>query len=75
MNIISEYVREQKRYSKEELKNIFKLNNDEVKVFIQRLKLYGVLKAVNATKKEKDLNDLIDDELEVVDLEESVDGY
>ncbi|MDV5105911.1 LlaJI family restriction endonuclease [Clostridium perfringens] len=75
MNIISEYVREQKRYSKEELKKIFKLNNDEVKIFIQRLKLYGVLKVVNATKKEKDLNDLIDDELEVVDLEESVDGY
>lgn len=75
MNIISEYVREQKRYSKEELKKLFKLNNDEIKVFIQRLKLYGVLKVVNATKKEKDLNDLIGDELEIVDLEESIDGY
>lgn len=69
MNIMSEYIREQKRYSKEQLKNIFKLNNEEFKELVKKLKAYGVLKMVNITSKQKNLTDLIDEDIEVVDVD------
>lgn len=73
MNLISEYVREEKKYSKEDLKTIFRLNNDEVGRFIRKLKLYGVLKVINITSKQKDLNDLIEDE--IVNLNIDIEEY
>ena len=60
MNIMSEYIREQKRYSKEQLKNIFKLNDEEFKDLVKKLKAYGVLKMVNSTPTQKNLTDLTD---------------
>lgn len=73
MNLISEYVRENKRYSKEDLKTIFRLNNNEVEKFIKKLKLYGVLKVININSKNKDLNDLVENE--IVDLNINTENY
>lgn len=75
MNIMSEYIREQKRYSKEQLKNIFKLNNEEFKELVKKLKAYGVLKMVNITSKQKNLTDLIDEDIEIVDVDVNDEYY
>lgn len=69
MNIISEYVREQKRYSKGQLKNLFHINDEEFKVLVKKLKAYGVLKMVNSTTKQKNLSDLADEDIEIVDID------
>ena len=44
--MFSGYVREQKRYTKNELKHIFSFDEAGVEKFIKSLKAYGVLKSV-----------------------------
>ena len=66
---MSEYIREQKRYSKEQLKNIFKLNDEEFKDLVKKLKAYGVLKMVNSTPTQKNLTDLTDEDIEIADVD------
>ena len=69
MKIISEFVREQKRYSKIEIRQIFRLNDDKVNKFIHNLKSFGVLKSVKNSLEQKELSDLVDEDLELADLE------
>lgn len=65
----SEYVREQKRYTQKAISQIFHLNPQETVKFIRKLKAYGILKTVKATSQEKNLTELTDDEIEIVDEE------
>ena len=75
MNIMSKYIREQKRYSKTHLKKIFKLNDEEFKELVKKLKAYGVLKMVNLTSTQKNLTDLIDEDIEIVDVDMNDEYY
>jgi hypothetical protein len=75
MEIISEFVREQKRYSKSDLKQIFHFSSDEVNGFIKNLKAFGVLKTVKNNSEQRELSDLIDKDIEVVDVESGNDDY
>ena len=63
MNIISRFVREQRRYTKNELKQLFLYDEQELKQFIKNLKSYGVLKVEKNSREQKELSDLVDDEL------------
>ena len=65
MPIISKYVREQKRYSKKELMDIFEFNETSFIEFVKKLKFSGVLKLVNKTV----------DEAELTDLNEVIEGF
>lgn len=67
--MISKFVREQKRYSQENLKDIFECTAEIAVVIIKKLKEYGVLKAVKATDEQKDMSDLVDEDIEVADVE------
>ena len=49
MKVVSRYVREQKRYTKNDLKSKFSFDEDGVEKFIKNLKAYGVLKSVKNT--------------------------
>lgn len=69
MGITSEFVREQKRYSKNEIRKVFRLNDDEANKFIKNLKAYGVLKTVKNNSEQKELSDLVDEDFEVSDSE------
>lgn len=72
----SSYVREQKRYTQKAISQLFSLNAEETIKFIRKLKAYGVLKTVKATSQEKNLTDLTDDEIEIVNEEDiSTDYY
>ena len=69
MGITSEFVREQKRYGKNEIRKVFRLNDDEANKFIKNLKAYGVLKTVKNNSEQKELSDLVDEDFEVSDSE------
>ena len=67
MKIVSSYVREQKRYTKNDLKNIFSFDESGVEKFIKNLKAYGVLKSVNNSMQQLEMSDLIDNDIEITE--------
>ena len=67
MKIFSSYVREQKRYTKNELKSIFSLDEAGVEKFIKSLKAYGVLKSVKNSITQLEMSDLLDEDIEITD--------
>lgn len=75
MEIISEFVREQKRYAKNDLKKIFRLPQNDVDDFTRNLKAFGILKAVKNNSEQRELSDLIDLDVEVSDVGNETDDY
>lgn len=73
--MISVFLREQKRYTQEELVNAFKCSEEKTVRILKRLKEYGVLKAVKANEEQKDLTDLIDEDIEIADVEVGENEY
>ena len=73
--MISEFVREQKRYSQKELRNIFELKSCEIEGFIKNLKAFGVLKSVRNNLEQTELSDLIDEDIEIAEAEPEEDDY
>ena len=67
MRVVSQYVREQKRYTKNDLKSKFSFDEDGVEKFIKNLKAYGVLKSVKNTDDQLEMSDLVDDDIEITD--------
>ena len=67
MKIVSSYVREQKRYTKNNLKSIFSFDEVDVEKFIKSLKAYGVLKSVKNSNEQLEMSDLIDEDVEIAD--------
>lgn len=67
MDFISAYIREQKRYTKNELLTMFRFNDEEIERFLRELKSFGILKAVKNDPKQKDLTELNDEDIEITD--------
>lgn len=67
MKIVSRYVREQKRYTKNDLKNIFSFDESGVEKFIKHLKAYGVLKSVKNSTNQLEMSDLMDEDIEITE--------
>lgn len=67
MDFISVYIREQKRYTKNELLTMFRFNDDEIEKFLRELKSFGILKAVKNDPKQKDLTELNEEDIEITD--------
>ncbi|WP_455057406.1 LlaJI family restriction endonuclease [Jutongia sp.] len=67
MKVVSQYVREQKRYTKNDLKSKFSFDEDGVEKFIKNLKAYGILKSVKNTDDQLEMSDLVDDDIEITD--------
>lgn len=67
MKIVSSYVREQKRYTKNNLKSIFSFDEIGVEKFIKNLKAYGVLKSVKNSNDQLEMSDLVDEDVEITD--------
>jgi hypothetical protein len=65
--IVSGFVREQKRYTKNELRGIFAFDESEVEKFIRNLKAFGVLKSVKNSTDQLEMSDLMDDDVEITD--------
>lgn len=73
--MISEFVREQKRYTQKELCHILRCSEDHALPIIRKLKEFGVLKAVKASDVQKNLADLLEEDIEVVDVEVGENKY
>lgn len=67
MKIISRFVREQRRYTKNELQSLFSFDEQGVEQFIKNLKAYNVLKAVRNETDQREMSDLISKDIEVAD--------
>ena len=67
--MISVFLREQKRYTQSELSRLLHCSRDEIVSLIRRLKEYGVLKAVNASDPQRDMSQLLDDDIAVAEVE------
>lgn len=73
--MISVYLREQKRYTQEELVKDFHCSEEKTVRILKRLKEYDVLKAVKASDRQKDLTDLLDEDIEIADVEVGENEY
>ncbi len=73
--MISRYLREQKRYTQKELCGILQCSEEKVIPVIRKLKEYGIIKAVLASARQKELSDLIDEDIEVADVAPGEDAY
>ena len=73
--MISVFLREQKRYTQEELATEFKCSEEKTVRILKRLKEYGVLKAVKASDTQKDLTDLLEEDIEIADVEVGENEY
>lgn len=73
--MISEFVRERRRYTKRDLCDIFHCKEEKTVSLIRKLREYGILKAVSASALRKDVSDLIDDDIEVADIETGEQNY
>lgn len=67
MKIISSFVREQQRYTKNQLRTRFSYDESGIEKFIKNLKSYGILKTVANSADQKELTDLVDEDVEVLD--------
>jgi hypothetical protein len=67
MEIVSGYVREQERYTKNDLKDIFSFADNEVERFIKNLKAFGVLKSVKNGNDQMEISELTEEDIEITD--------
>ena len=67
----SEFIREQKRYTRENLKSIFACSDTDIIRIIKKLKSYGILKTVKNEAKQLDLSDLADEDIVISDDEDT----
>ena len=68
--MISAFIKEQKRYSKENLMDIFKTDEKNIVHIINRLKVRGVLKTVKKNDKQLKSTILLDEDIEEIEDEE-----
>lgn len=73
--MISEFIREQHRYTQRDICRIMHCSEDKVVPLIRRLKEFGVLKSVKYTDEQKNMSDLLDEDVAVTDVVEGDDEY
>lgn len=74
-NITSSFLKEQKRYSFEQLCSLINCSHDKTVNVIRKLKEYGVLKTVKSTDLQRDLSDLSDDDTVIADIDKNENDY
>ena len=73
--MISEFVREQKRYTQKDLCAILRCSEEKAIPLIRSLKEFGILKAVKASDIQREMSDLVDVDIEVADVSAGEDEY
>lgn len=67
----SEFIREQKRYTRDNLKSIFACSDSDIIRIIKKLKSYGILKTVRNKAEQLELSDLAEEDIVISDEDES----
>ena len=73
--MVSLFVKEQKRYTKKKLCELFVCSEEKIVHLLKRLKEFGVVKAVKASDSQKDMDELLEEDIAVSDVEIGVDEY
>lgn len=73
--MISKFLREQKRYTQKDLCDIFECSEEKAVPIIRKLKEFGVLKSVKASDLQRDLSNLIEEDIEIADVEVGESAY
>jgi len=73
--MISVYLREQQRYTQKELIEKLACTEEKTVRILRRLKAYGILKTVKASDAQRNLTDLLEEDVEVTDVEVGEDKY
>ena len=73
--MISEFVREQKRYTRKDLCKLFRCPEEDIVSLIHKLKEAGVLKTVNSSDFQREMPNLMDENTEFADIEISGNKY
>lgn len=68
--MISKFLREQKRYTYQELCEILECTKESAVPIIRKLKEYSILKVVRASEKQKNMSDLFDEDIKIVNVED-----
>lgn len=68
-------LREQKRYSQNELVKAFCCSEENTVRILKKLKEYGVLKAVKLNDEQKNLTELVEEDIEIADVEVGENEY
>lgn len=71
----SVFLREQKRYTQKDLAKEFHCSEEKTVRILRRLKEYGALKAVKANDSQKNLTDLLEEDIEIADVEVGENDY
>lgn len=66
--MISVWIREQRRYSQQELCSLLAMKEEEIVLVLRRLKEFGVVKAVSSSTPQGDLADLSNENGEIADV-------
>ena len=66
--MISRYVQEQKRYTLREISQLLNLSEEKTVVILKRLKIFNVVKAVKASDLQRQLTDLVEEDIQVADV-------
>ena len=67
--MVSLFVKEQKRYTKKKLCELFVCSEEKIVHLLKRLKEFGVVKAVKASDSQKDMDELLEEDIAVSDVE------
>lgn len=67
--MISKYVKEQRRYTQNELRKIFECTTDETVLMLRKLKEFGIVKNVKKNDRQIMLSDLAEEDVRVTDIE------
>lgn len=71
----SVFLREQKRYTQGEFMSVFSCAEDKIVHILKRLKEYGIIKAVRMGDVQRNLTDLLDEDVEIADVEAGENEY
>lgn len=67
MKVISRFLREQQRYKKDELASIFECDDGNIELFLRILKAYNILKTVKNDVEQRDMTELVDEDVQIAD--------
>ena len=74
--MVSAFIQEQRRYSKIQLKEVLdEKNEDRFNTILKKLKEYGVLKLVKAGPRQRNMTELLENDIEIVDIETAENEY
>lgn len=73
--MVSLFIKEQKRYTQQKLRKLFDCSEEKIVQLLKRLKEFGVVKSVRAVDEQKDMSELLDEDIAVGEVKIGANEY